>query len=122
MVPENSFKGYCMTTFLHQLPDAKDLFLATTERLKKRYPKIRASLVEKDYWIMHALWGLKAQGFIFQLKGGTSLSKGFGIIDRFSEDCDIQIEPSANEKVYTGKNHNKAKHIDSRKTFYKKNM
>jgi hypothetical protein len=30
-------------------------------------------LVEKDYWIMHGLWGLQAQGFVFELKGGTSL-------------------------------------------------
>jgi hypothetical protein len=35
-------------------------------------------LVEKDYWIMQSLWGLQAQGFVFELKGGTSLSKGFG--------------------------------------------
>ena len=25
-------------------------------------------LVEKDYWIMHALWGLQALGFVFELK------------------------------------------------------
>ena len=50
-------------------------------------------LVEKDYWIMHCLWGLQAQGFQFELKGGTSLSKGFGVIHRFSEDIDIRIEP-----------------------------
>jgi predicted nucleotidyltransferase component of viral defense system len=29
----------------------------------------------------------------FELKGGTSLSMGFQIIDRFSEDIDIRIEP-----------------------------
>jgi len=34
-------------------------------------------LVEKDYWIMHALWGLQQQGFQFELKGGTSLFKGY---------------------------------------------
>ena len=44
------------------------------------------SLVEKDYWIMHCLWGIQQQGYRFELKGGTSLSKGFGIIERFSED------------------------------------
>lgn len=42
---------------------------------------------------MHALYGLKTQGFKFELKGGTSLSKGFGIIHRFSEDIDIQLLP-----------------------------
>lgn len=35
---------------------------------------ILAGLVEKDYWIMHCLYGLKKQGYDFQLKGGTSLS------------------------------------------------
>ena len=46
-------------------------------------------LIEKDYWIMHVLYGLKQKGFEFELKGGTSLSKGYKIIDRFSEDIDI---------------------------------
>jgi predicted nucleotidyltransferase component of viral defense system len=42
--------------------------------------------VEKDYWIMHGLYGLQQMGMSFELKGGTSLSKGYGIIERFSED------------------------------------
>jgi predicted nucleotidyltransferase component of viral defense system len=54
---------------------------------------ILAGLVEKDYWMMHVLYGLKKQGYGFQLKGGTSLSKGFGIIERFSEDIDVHIDP-----------------------------
>jgi len=107
-----------MSIFIHQLPDAKNLFLATTEQLRSLYPKIRPTLVEKDYWIMHALWGLKSLGFIFQLKGGTSLSKGFGIIDRFSEDIDIHIEPFDNEKLFVGKNHDEEKHIRSRERFF----
>lgn len=61
-------------------------------------------LVEKDYWIMHGLWGLQAQGFVFELKGGTSLSKGFGVIHRFSEDIDIRIEPPNDLDVKTGRN------------------
>ncbi|MGN8072478.1 nucleotidyl transferase AbiEii/AbiGii toxin family protein [Mucilaginibacter sp. 22184] len=42
---------------------------------------------------MHVLFGLNTQGFDFELKGGTSLSKGFKIIERFSEDIDIHIKP-----------------------------
>lgn len=38
---------------------------------------IMPQLIEKDYWIMHVLYGLAKQGFIFELKGGTSLSKGY---------------------------------------------
>ncbi|MDO8777428.1 MAG: nucleotidyl transferase AbiEii/AbiGii toxin family protein [Burkholderiaceae bacterium] len=76
------------------------------------------TLVEKDYWIMHGLWGLQAQGFRFELKGGTSLSKGFGMIHRFSEDIDIRIEPPEGMDVKTGRNHDKAAHIASRRRFY----
>jgi predicted nucleotidyltransferase component of viral defense system len=69
---------------------------------------------------MHLLWGLKQQGFDFALKGGTSLSKGFDIIHRFSEDVDIQIEPDPADKVKIGKDHNKPAHIQSRKEFFDK--
>jgi predicted nucleotidyltransferase component of viral defense system len=48
--------------------------------------QIDIKMVEKDYWIMHSLWGLQKQKFDFYLKGGTSLSKGFNAIARFSED------------------------------------
>ncbi|MHB1921753.1 MAG: nucleotidyl transferase AbiEii/AbiGii toxin family protein [Chitinophagaceae bacterium] len=33
---------------------------------------------------MHALYSLQQQGIEFELKGGTSLSKGYALIDRFS--------------------------------------
>jgi predicted nucleotidyltransferase component of viral defense system len=45
---------------------------------------IGVALVEKDYWVTHTLWALHAQGFEVWFKGGTSLSKGFGLIERFS--------------------------------------
>lgn len=75
-------------------------------------------LVEKDYWIMHALWGLQAQGFVFELMGGTSLSKGFRVIHRFSEDIDIRIDPPIDMDVKTGANQDKPAHIASRKAYY----
>lgn len=69
---------------------------------------------------MHCLYGLSAQGFDFELKGGTSLSKGFGIIQRFSEDIDIRIDPAgAPFEVFTAPNQTKkARHIESRREFY----
>ena len=79
---------------------------------------IEPVLAEKDYWIMHCLYGLRKQGLEFQLKGGTSLSKGFNIIHRFSEDIDIHIEPPAIMNVATGKNQDKEKHIKSRLEYY----
>lgn len=51
--------------FLHQLPDAKELFEIVAHE-KKLVPII----VEKDYWIMHCLWGMGQQGLEFDLKGG----------------------------------------------------
>lgn len=53
---------------------------------------VGVALVEKDYWVTHALWGLHEQGFDVWFKGGTSLSKGFGLIARFSEDLDLKVE------------------------------
>jgi len=102
-----------MPEFLHARRDFGQLLsLIADER------RIDPVLVEKDYWLMHCLWGLQAQGLRFELKGGTSLSKGFGIIHRFSEDIDIRIEPPATLDVKTGRNHDKAAHVESRRSFY----
>ena len=57
-------------------------------------------------------------GLSFELKGGTSLSKGYGIIDRFSEDIDIRIEPPKDMKVATNPKRQKITHDESRKAFY----
>jgi len=50
--------------------------------------------VEKDWWVVHTLALIFsmdcAPALIF--KGGTSLSKGFGLIQRFSEDIDLAID------------------------------
>lgn len=67
---------------------------------------------------MHCLWGLQTLRFRFELKGGTSLSKGFGVIHRFSEDIDIRIEPPTDMQVKVGKNHDKPAHIESRRDYY----
>src|SRR5262249_21892439 len=79
---------------------------------------IDPALVEKDYWIMHCLYGLQKLGLTFQLKGGTSLSKGHKVIERFSEDIDILIEPPPGRDVKTGRNQDKPAHIESRRAFY----
>ena len=102
-----------MVEFLHERRDF-DQLLAVVANDRGLDPM----LVEKDYWIMHGLWGLQAQGFVFELKGGTSLSKGFGVIHRFSEDIDIRIEPPAGMDVKIGRNHDKPAHIASRQVYY----
>src|ERR1700677_4965470 len=112
-----SFRRCCNVpsdTFLHERSDFKALVETVADSEKINDP----ALVEKDYWIMHAVFGLKQLGLTFELKGGTSLSKGFGIIDRFSEDIDIRIDPPADQDVKTGPNHTKTAHIESRARFY----
>ncbi|MFQ3452446.1 nucleotidyl transferase AbiEii/AbiGii toxin family protein [Bradyrhizobium sp. UFLA01-814] len=51
--------------------------------------------IEKDFWVCWALdalfHGLKTGGPRLLFKGGTSLSKGFGLINRFSEDIDVTV-------------------------------
>jgi hypothetical protein len=102
-----------MPDYLHNHKEFKEL-LRTVNHEKN----IDSSLIEKDYWIMHVLYGLQKGGFEFELKGGTSLSKGYGIIHRFSEDIDIRIEPPVEMDVKTGKNHIKPQHCESRKDYY----
>jgi hypothetical protein len=65
-----------------------DAFLAASQRLGAN-----AQYVEKDFWVCWTLdvlyHGLPAGGPRLLFKGGTSLSKGYGLINRFSEDLDI---------------------------------
>src|SRR5580692_5773873 len=99
--------------YLHNHPEFADLIrIVADER------GIDPALVEKDYWIMHCLYGLQQLGYTFQLKGGTSLSKGHQIISRFSEDIDILIEPPPGRDVKTGKNRNSPAQIKTRTDFY----
>lgn len=99
--------------YLHELPEFRDLLLVLEQERK-----ILAGLIEKDYWIMHVLYGLQQKGFSFEMKGGTSLSKGYGIIQRFSEDIDIQIHPPVGVNVVTDPRKTKPSAVESRKQFY----
>lgn len=57
---------------------------------------LREALIEKDYYVTEALRILATSykdKIIF--KGGTSLSKGWNLIQRFSEDIDIFLDPDA---------------------------
>ena len=99
------------TTFLNERKDFPDLL-----RIIEEETGIDAHLVEKDYWLMHVLFGLKAQGYDFNLKGGTSLSKGYKIIHRFSEDIDIYIRP--NPDLGINEKSQSRTHIAKRKAYY----
>jgi len=57
---------------------------------------ISAVMVEKDFWVSWTLAVLFAHpefGEQLVFKGGTSLSKVFGVIRRFSEDIDLSVSP-----------------------------
>lgn len=104
-----------MSYYLHNHKD-----FAALLRIVGNERNIEPGLIEKDYWIMHVLYGLKQQDYQFELKGGTSLSKGYGIIHRFSEDIDIHIKPPAELKINENPKNNKPNNIEARKKFYNK--
>ena len=66
------------------------------QKAAKDHPGINQLAIEKDWWVMVTLKALFrttcADSLIF--KGGTSLSKGFQIIERFSADIDLAISHS----------------------------
>jgi hypothetical protein len=70
--------------------DRLDQFLATANRIGAPVGN-----VEKDFWIcwtLNSLYHERPAGeprLLF--KGGTSLSKGYGLIQRFSEDIDVTV-------------------------------
>lgn len=55
------------------------------------------AVVEKDYYVTLILKLLSEQLAECVFKGGTSLSKGFHVIDRFSEDIDITFKEHIGE-------------------------
>jgi hypothetical protein len=55
----------------------------------------RPGSVEKDFWVcvmLRELFALPPCGDYLSFKGGTSLSKAWGLIDRFSEDLDLTLD------------------------------
>lgn len=90
---------------LHEDREAfEELIAATAQSVS--LPEI---YVEKDYWVSRALKALSlskhAGAVVF--KGGTSLSKAYRIIDRFSEDIDLAVfskELTANQRKTLLKN------------------
>jgi hypothetical protein len=70
--------------------ERQDLFIGTGNRLGTAEQNI-----EKDFWVcwtLDALFNeLNDDGPRLLFKGGTSLSKSYGLIERFSEDIDITV-------------------------------
>jgi hypothetical protein len=55
------------------------------------YLEIPEVFIEKDYWVTYILYNLANSDYKDEMvfKGGTSLSKAYKLIDRFSEDVDL---------------------------------
>lgn len=75
---------------------------------------IPQEFVEKDYWVTELLRSTAKPigGAIVIFKGGTSLSKAFGLIERFSEDVDILVVPD--QSFGKGRVHKILKHVCER--------
>jgi len=79
---------------LFEHPDFEQAILQAAEHFKIR--GLRPATIEKDYYVTETLRIIAITGadtVIF--KGGTSLSKGWNLIQRFSEDIDLFLDPHA---------------------------
>ena len=67
-------------------------------------------LLEKDFWVCWLLGILFESEFAGSLvfKGGTSLSKVFGVVERFSEDIDLSLSPAFLNLPEAGTSRNQA--------------
>jgi hypothetical protein len=81
---------------LFEHPDFEQAIIRATEHFHSS--GMREAVIEKDYYVTEALRIIQqTAGDRVIFKGGTSLSKGWNIIQRFSEDVDIFFDPIAFE-------------------------
>lgn len=90
------------------LRDDRD-FATAIARAAQELGSLDPAFVEKDYWVTQVLRTLNdSLGGGFTFKGGTSLSKGYRIIERFSEDVDILVVPLADAGASAADDHLRA--------------
>lgn len=70
----------------------RDVILLTSQKLE-----VSEDIVEKDYYVTLILKKLSQIEYPIVFKGGTSLSKAFNVIERFSEDIDITFSEHLGE-------------------------
>ena len=79
---------------LFEHPDFEQAIIRAAEHFRPH--GLRESIIEKDYFVTEALRIIEqVAGDKVIFKGGTSLSKGWNLIQRFSEDIDIFLDPTA---------------------------
>ncbi len=92
--------------FLELPPDERRVYIEQAAIRRNVSPVI----MEKDFWVCWMLGVLFQSEFAGNLvfKGGTSLSKVFGIIERFSEDIDLSLSPAFLKLPDAGTSRNQA--------------
>src|SRR6185436_14802832 len=76
-----------------QRPKSEQALIIRETAARRSLPPV---MVEKDFWVSWMLAVLFAHpefGDQLVFKGGTSLSKVFRVIERFSEDIDLSVNP-----------------------------
>lgn len=77
---------------MNLLHSDKSLFIDSIQQVA-RILNIPEAYVEKDYYVFMLLKLMSTYNKELMFKGGTSLSKAWGIVQRFSEDVDLNILP-----------------------------
>ena len=92
--------------FLSLPPEERRLFIEQAALRRNVSPVV----LEKDFWVCWLLGNLFESEFADNLvfKGGTSLSKVFGVIERFSEDIDLSVSPAFLKLPAAGTSRNQA--------------
>jgi hypothetical protein len=79
---------------LFEHPDFEQTIIRAAEHFQDQ--GLRPAIIEKDYYVTESLRIIAhTAGDKVLFKGGTSLSKGWNLIQRFSEDIDLFLDPLA---------------------------
>lgn len=91
-----------------QYSEQERLQLLDMAAAQKGLPRIA---VEKDWWVTMTLKALSTTKYahLMSFKGGTSLSKGWSLINRFSEDIDIALRREERFAIYSTSNNQLSK-------------
>lgn len=104
-----------MSVALYKRDDFKEIVEIVAEEKGIKNPAI----VEKDYFVTEALRDISKQNVDVIFKGGTSLSKGWGLIKRFSEDVDLYVMPAQSKKATEKRLKNMAAGVSGNGAFYR---
>jgi len=93
-------------SFLDLPPNERNLYIEQAAIRRNVSPVV----IEKDFWVCWMLGILFQSEFAGSLvfKGGTSLAKVFGVIQRFSEDIDLSLSPAFLKLPDAGTSRNQA--------------